>query len=136
MIVDTSALIAILNQEDGRDTLFEALSSEKAILPAPARLEFSTVARNARFKFAEKIEAFLDELTEIGMETLAWDTRHAMIAAEAQHLYGKGNGRGGKLNLLNLMVYAVAKQRDEPLLFTGRDFTTTDVRVHTASRIG
>ncbi len=69
------------------------------------------------------------------MTTLAWDARHATIAAEAQRRYGKGNGQGGKLNLLDLMVYAVAKQRDEPLLFTGRDFTTTDVEVHPASRI-
>lgn len=135
MIVDTSALIAILNKEDGHDALFEALLNEPAILPAPARLEFSTVARNERFKFAARIEAFLDELARSGMTTLAWDAGHATIAAEAQRLYGKGNGRGGKLNLLDLMVYAVAKERDEPLLFTGRDFTTTDVAVHPASRV-
>ena len=135
MIVDTSALIAILNEEEGHETLFNALLNEPAFLPAPARLEFSTVARNARFKFAEKIESFLNELTESGMETLAWDARHASIAAEAQRRYGKGNGRGGVLNLLDLMVYAVAKERGEALLFTGRDFTTTDVVVHPASRV-
>ena len=135
MIVDTSALIAILNWEEGHEALFHALLNEQAFLPAPARLEFSTVARNARFKFAAKIESFLNELAEMGMETLPWDARHASVAAEAQRLYGKGNGYGGVLNLLDLMVYAVAKERGEALLFTGRDFTTTDVAVHPASRL-
>lgn len=128
-------MIAILNEEEGHEALFNALMNEPAFLPAPARLEFSTVARNARFKFAAKIELFLNALTEAGMETLPWDAGHARIAAEAQRHYGKGNGRGGVLNLLDLMVYAVARERGEPLLFTGRDFTTTDVMVHPASRL-
>lgn len=134
MIVDTSALIAIVNKEDGHEALSKALLNEVTILPAPSRLEFLTVARNARFQLAGKIEGFLDALARQGMTTLAWTADHATIAAEAQRRYGKGNGRGGKLNLLDLMVYAVAKERGEPLLFTGRDFTTTDVAVHPASR--
>lgn len=134
MIVDTSALIAVLNKEDGHEALRAALLSEPKIIPAPTRLEFSTVATNTRFEFAEKAQAYFDELIELGMETLAWDARHAAIAAEAQRLYGKGNGRGGVLNLLDLMVYSVAKERGEALLFAGRDFTTTDVWVHPASR--
>jgi ribonuclease VapC len=135
LIVDTSALIAVLNKEDGHEALRAALSNEPKIMPAPTRLEFSTVATNPRFKFAEKAQAYFDELIELGMETLAWDARHAAIAAEAQLRYGKGNGRGGVLNLLDLMVYAVAKERDEALLFAGRDFTTTDVMVHPASQV-
>lgn len=78
-------------------------------------------------------------LTNLGMFTLPWDAKHVAIAATAQPLYGNGNGngngRGGKLNFLDLMVYAVAKERGEPLLFTGRDFATTDVEVHPASRL-
>lgn len=136
MIIDTSALIAILDEEDGHAALMAALFSEPSlILPAPIRLEFSTVSRNRRFTFGDRAETFLEDLTKAGMETLAWNARHASIAAEAQRLYGKGNGRGGVLNLLDLMVYAVAKERGEALLFAGRDFTTTDVMVHPASRV-
>lgn len=41
---------------------------------------------------------------------------------------------GGVLNLLDLMVYAAAKDRDEPVLCTGRDYAFTDVGIHPASR--
>ena len=59
----------------------------------------------------------------------------ARIAAGSHARYGKGNGRGGLLNILDLMVYATAKDRGLSLLFTGRDFISTDVAVHPASRI-
>lgn len=134
MIVDTSALIAILDEEEGHEELLAALLGETVVLPAPNRLECLAVARGSRFDLGEEAEALIGYLTRFGMTTLAWDAGHATIAAEAQILYGKGNGRGGKLNLLDLMVYAVAIQRGEALLFTGRDFTTTDVLVHPASR--
>ena len=134
MIVDTSALVAVLVREPGHEALLAALLEEPAVLPAPARLEFLTVARGDRFGLGEKAEALLDRLAAIGLETLAWSAEHASIAGDAQIAFGKGNGRGGTLNLLDLMVYAVAVSRGEPLLFTGRDFVATDVQVHPASR--
>ena len=45
-----------------------------------------------------------------------------------------GNSKGGKLNLLDLMVYAVAKRTGRPILCTGRDFASTDADIHPASR--
>lgn len=134
MIVDTSALIAVLIEEDGHEAILDALLAERAVLPAPVMLEFLSVARGSRFNLEDRPDALLLRLTRIGIQTLAWSASHASVAEEAQRLYGKGNGRGGKLNLLDLMIYAVAKERGEPLLFTGRDFTTTDVLVHPASR--
>ncbi|WP_353205328.1 type II toxin-antitoxin system VapC family toxin [Sphingomonas sp.] len=135
MIVDTSALIAVLAEEVGYKRLLVALLNEPVFLPAPAHLEFLSVARGARFDLGDQADALLARLTRLGMEMLPWNVRHATIAAEAQLRYGKGNGRGGVLNLLDLMVYAVAKERGEALLFAGRDFTTTDVLVHPASRV-
>ena len=66
--------------------------------------------------------------------TLAPDTRHAEIASQANARYGSGNGQGGPLNLLDLMVFAVARERGEPLLCTGKDFAATDLTLHAASR--
>ena len=45
-----------------------------------------------------------------------------------------GNSKGGKLNLLDLMVYAVAKRTGRPILCTGRDFASADADIHPASR--
>ena len=61
--------------------------------------------------------------------------RHALIAWAGRAGYGKGNGRGGVPNLLGLMVYAVAKDCNEPLLCTGKDFITADTVLHPASRL-
>ena len=65
----------------------------------------------------------------------AWTADHAATAATAQIAFGKGNGRGGALNLLDLMVYAVAKDSGMPLLCTGRDFASTDAHIHPSSRV-
>ncbi len=135
MIVDTSALIAVLTGEPGHDSIFEAMLGEPCAVAAPTLLEFMTVARGDRFKLGEQAEMLIVRLGRVGLETVAWTADHAGIAVKAQLAYGKGNGRGGVLNLLDLMVYAVAKERGETLLFTGRDFGTTDIRVHPASRL-
>ena len=69
-----------------------------------------------------------------GLEVVTYEQRHAEITAIARGRYGKGNGTGGKLNFGDLMVYAVAKNRKEPVLCTGNDFATTDLVIHPASR--
>ena len=136
MIVDTSALAAIVFDEASAATLIDALLDETAMLPAPALTEFQRVASLRGPGFAEIASDLMARLFATGLDVIAYDRGHAAVAALAGDRYGKGNGRGGKLNLLDLMVYAVAKERDEALLFTGRDFAATDVRVHRASRIG
>ncbi|MDP3674487.1 MAG: type II toxin-antitoxin system VapC family toxin [Novosphingobium sp.] len=134
MIIHTSALIAILTCEDGSAALIEALGIENGIVPAPVILEFLRVARGERIGLASQAEALLDRLVRYGHATAAFTAEHATLAAEAEKRYGKGNGRGGLLNLLDLMVYAVAKERGEPLLCTGKDFAATDLDLHAASR--
>lgn len=64
----------------------------------------------------------------------AFDADDAAVAAEANMAHGTGNGRGGSLNLLDLMVYAVARRLGLPILCTGRDFAATGIDLHPASR--
>lgn len=135
MIVDTSALAAIAFEERGADGLVDALLNERGLLPAPAQTEFQRVAALRGAGFEAIASDLLAKLEQAGLEVVPYDRAHAVIAAAAHAAYGKGNGRGGPLNLLDLMVYAVAKDRNLPLLFTGRDFVATDVLVHPASRI-
>ena len=133
MIVDTSALAAIAFDEPGADRLLEAILSERSFLPAPAHTEFRRVAFLRGPGFDGIARDLLETLQRAGLDVVPYDAIHAGIAAEAQGRYGKGNG--GSLNLLDLMVYAVARERGMPLLFAGRDFTSTDVAVYPASRI-
>ena len=134
MIVDTSALIAILTGETGAKQLLDALESEPALLPAPARVEFMRVAAGSRLQLGEIAADLFAEWEAGGLTTVSFDAEHAKIAAEANSRYGTGNRNGGPLNMLDLMVYAVAKERGEPLLYTGKDFAATDLELHVSSR--
>lgn len=135
MIVDTSAIAAIAIGERGCDQLLEAVLTEQSFLPAPAQAEFQRVAALRGPGFDAVASDLLLTLERAGLEIIPFDRTHAFIAAQANAAFGKGNGRGGLLNLIDLMVYAVAKQRQQPLLCTGRDFASTDIAIHPASRI-
>ena len=109
MIVDTSALIAILTGEEGSAALLDALDAEPALLPAPARVELLRVASGSRLQLADQAQQLLAEWEDGGLTTIPFDARHAEIASQANSLYRSGNGQGGLLNLLDLMVYAVRR---------------------------
>jgi ribonuclease VapC len=134
MIVDTSALIAILLKEEGYEQLLSALEDEPTVLPAPARVEFLRVAASERLKLETVAEELLAVLEEGGLTTVPFTEEQARIASAANAVHGQGNGRGGTLNLLDLMVYAAARDQGEPLLCTGKDFAATDLDPHPASR--
>ena len=136
MIVDTSALIAILLRESGGETLLEAIANEGGLLPSPARVEYLRVASGSHVDLGREAVMLLDHLGQLSLDTVPFTSEHAQIASEANARFGKGSGSGGVLNLLDLMVYAVAKERGEPLLCTGNDFSTTDLVMHPASRVG
>lgn len=131
MIVDTSALVAIFKREPGYQSLRDAIGLDGGNLPAPALVEYMLVTGAAR---SAEATFLMDACREQGLVTQAFTAEHAAIAAEANVRFGKGNGRGGVLNLLDLMVYAFAKDYGEPLLCTGKDFATTDIELHAASR--
>lgn len=135
MIVDTSALIAILLGEPGWETLRRALESGPRNVPAPVITELQLVTGRRGGGDPERAKALLDALFADGVEVASFERRHAEMTSAAREQYGKGNGRGGLLNFGDLMVYAVAKDKGEPLLCTGQDFTTTDLEIHPASRL-
>ncbi len=134
MIVDTSALIAVLLEEEGWEMLSASLVDEVAIVPTPVLTEFYLVSAGRYEGRRLQARELIAELVENGMQTCDYTERHAIVSCAARDSYGRGNGHGGVLNLLDLMVYAVARDRDEPLLCTGKDFATTDLVLHPASR--
>ena len=135
MIVDTSALSAIVFGEPGWAVLREALYDSGPMIPANVLTELKIVTsrRSARDRLVA--ETLLQSLLERGMPVISFEQRHAIITGEAWLHYGKGNGAGGTLNFGDLMVYAIARQRGQPLLCTGSDFAATDLDLHPASRL-
>ncbi|EQA99764.1 hypothetical protein L288_18945 [Sphingobium quisquiliarum P25] len=134
MIIDTSALVAVLADEPESGPLLLAMADERGSIPAPVCVEFLRVASGIRQRKRREAEELLARLERYGCEFAAFTWAQARIAIEAEPQYGSGNGNGGPLNLLDLMVYAVAKERGEPLLCTGKDFAATDLHLHEASR--
>lgn len=130
MIIDTSALMALLMIETGWEEIVTAITDEDSFVPAPALTEFGLVAAG-RGREAESRE-LLARLIEDGLAVIDFTEAHAALTWAAREDYGKGNGQGSALNLLDLMVYAVARERDEPLLCTGKNFPTTDLVLHPA----
>ncbi|MFM2100151.1 MAG: hypothetical protein RLZZ366_1690 [Pseudomonadota bacterium] len=136
MIIDSSALIAILFNEPGWQHLREAIENEtSSAIPAPALTETRLVIAGRGQNYAAATERLIAALLKKGVTVVPFEHRHADITAIARDRYGKGNGRGGLLNFGDLMVYAVAKDRGEPLLCTGRDFASTDLEIHPQSRV-
>lgn len=134
MIVDTSALIAITYRESGYEGLREIILSEGGYMPAPALVEFKRVVTGRGRRAHPAADELIGVLVESSLDVEAFTSEDAEIAAAANADYGEGNGRGGRLNLLDLMVYAVARRMNLPILCTGGDFASTDAKIHPASR--
>ena len=136
MIIDSSALVAILLREAHSTVLRDAiLGAKSAAIPATAMTEIQLVLGGRGQQYQAAAAALFEVLLGDGIEVVAFDQRHADITAFAREAYGKGNGRGGLLNFGDLMVYAIAKDRGEPVLCTGQDFASTDLAIHPASRL-
>ena len=136
MIVDSSALIAIVLDERQAEQLRDAmLTAATVVIPAPVLTEVWLVTRRHADERHERAEVLIRALVLMGAEVAPFEHSHADITAIARDLYGKGNGKGGLLNFGDLMVYAIAKQTGLPLLCTGSDFASTDLVLHPASRL-
>jgi ribonuclease VapC len=126
MIIDTSAIIAILREEA------EARRFAEAIEAAPARrisaatyVEIGAVIDGARDPVASRLVDDLLAAAQIVIEPVS--PAQARIAREAYRDFGKGSGHAAGLNFGDCFAYAVAKATGEPLLYKGDDFSHTDV---------
>lgn len=126
MIIDTSAVIAILRAEPEAATYAAAL--EDAVdrrMSAATYVEAAAVIDSGRDPVASRR---FDELMAVAEITVIPVTvGQARIAREAYRDFGRGSGHPAKLNFGDCFAYALAKEYGEPLLFKGDDFTRTDV---------
>ena len=125
MVVDSSALIAILDNEQDAATYAEALAEADAPLISAATLvETAIVMLN---RHGERSARVLDELVQkAGLEVESVTVEQAYLAREAYAAYGKGRNAAG-LNFGDCFSYALAKSTGAPLLFKGDDFSRTDI---------
>ncbi len=126
MIIDTSALLAILRDEP------EALTCAKAIEEAATRrisaanfLETAIVIDASRDPIASRRFDELLKVAEMAIEPVTEE--QARIGRAAYRDFGKGSGHPAQLNFGDCFAYALAKATGEPLLFKGDDFPQTDV---------
>ena len=126
MIIDTSALIAILRAEDDASDM--ALAIERAQvrkISAASYLETAVVIDASRDPVASRRFDEVVDTAELRVEPVTHD--QARIARDAYRDFGKGSGHKASLNFGDCFAYALAKFTGEALLFKGTDFSHTDI---------
>ena len=125
IVVDTSALIAILDKEPDAALYAEAIAeADPPLISAATLLELNIVMIN---RHGVKAERMVDRLIqEARFQVESFTVQHAELAREAYARYGKGQ-QTAALNYGDCFSYALAKATGLPLLFKGRDFLKTDI---------
>ena len=124
--VDTSALVAIVFDEDERNEFLDIVTrAGKALVSSVSVVEARLVVHGRRGQAAV---ALLDDILRLPIFEVATTTPQDADAAYAAFVvYGKGSGHPASLNFGDLFSYALARTRGAPLLFKGDDFAQTDV---------
>ena len=126
MILDTSAIIAILRDEPEAPRFAQALvEAGHARISAVNYVEGAAVIDGSRDPVASR--RYDDLLREARVTIEPVTEAQARIAREAYRDFGKGSGHPAKLNFGDCFAYALAKEMAEPLLYKGDDFSRTDV---------
>jgi ribonuclease VapC len=125
IVVDTSALIAILDKEPDAALYAEAIAeADPPLFTTATLLEVNIVMLS---RHGVRAVRMVDRLIqEAGFQVESFTIQHAKLAREAYARYGKGQQTAG-LNYGDCFSYALAKATGLPLLFKGQDFSQTDI---------
>ena len=127
MILDTSAIVAILQDELESPAFAHAVEDNRPVRVSAANwLEAAILVDGNRSPALSR--RFDELLREAAVEVEPVTTQQAELALEAYRAFGRGSGHPAHLNFGDCFAYALAMERDEPLLFKGKDFAHTDVR--------
>jgi ribonuclease VapC len=127
MVIDTSALIAILQGEPSAERLLAAVEADHRRLVSAATVVEASLVVLARF--GEAGDTQLDRLLRaLGVDVVPVGDEQAVIAREAALRFGRGR-HPAALNVGDCFSYALSVARGEPLLSVGEDFSQTDVDV-------
>jgi ribonuclease VapC len=127
VIVDSSALIAILRAEPDAPVYAAALAaSEETLLSAANHLETAIVVDSTGDPVASR--RFDELLRAARVDIAAVTVEQAHLARAAYRDFGRGSGHPARLNFGDCFAYALTRARDDSLLFKGEDFLHTDLR--------
>jgi ribonuclease VapC len=126
MVIDSSALIAIISKEPERRHFEESIRlAPNRLLGAATLVETSIVVLSRRHE--EGLAVLTELLVDMRVQTVPVSNDHARLAIEAFRRFGKGRHPAG-LNFGDCFSYALARATGEPLLFKGEDFAQTDIQ--------
>jgi ribonuclease VapC len=132
IVVDTSAIIAIWQEEPGWELLLDRVHREPddgRSMSVASFIEAGTVMAGRRLADPASALDELDKLlTRMRLQLIAVDEEQARLGLRARIRYGRGFGHAAKLNYGDCFSYALAKTLTAPLLYVGDDFDRTDVR--------
>ena len=126
MILDSSALIAILhNESDAKRFADKIEDASVRRISAATFVETAAVVDGSRNPVLSR--RFDDLLRDADIKIEPVTEVQARIARDAYRDYGRGSGHPAKLNFGDCFAYALARDTGEPLLFKGADFSHTDI---------
>ena len=126
MIVDASAIVAILRDEPEKEQFNETIAkAESRRISAVNYVEAAAVIDASRSPISSRKFDELFREAKITIEPVT--ALQARVAREAYRDFGKGSGHAARLNLGDCFAYALAKVAGEPLLYKGGDFGKTDL---------
>ena len=131
IVIDSSAIVAILRAEPTADALAKRIAKEPPgarLMSVASYLETGAVLAGRRkeepLKAMDDLDGFL---AEAGIDLADVDAEQAHMALRARIEYGRGFGASAGLNFGDCFSYALAKSRSAPLLYVGGDFDETDI---------
>ena len=128
IVVDSSALIAILEEESDAATYAAAIQQAHRLLISAVNVHETGIVIRVRHGIAAANRMWRFLQVENDFEIIPFDETQAREALSAFDRYGKGIHSTARLNLADCAAYALAATMNAPLLFKGDDFTATDVR--------
>lgn len=126
MIIDSSALLAILFNEPDKESFLAAIQKDPYVKMSVANYLESAI-RIDSFRDPILSRLFDELIEEMGIELKEVTPDQAQIARQAFKDFGKGSGHSASLNFGDCFAYALTKATKEKLLFKGNDFPETDI---------
>jgi ribonuclease VapC len=126
MVLDTSAILAIIFNEEEADLFSSKITAaESRFVSAATLLETAIVLRNRTLSRDDRYIA--DFLAAVPVVVYPFDANQSVIARAAYLRFGRASGHPARLNFGDCFSYALAVHLGAPLLFKGNDFSHTEV---------
>ena len=126
MVLDTSAVVAILLEEPEADEFARLVAEDANVAISVVTFHEASIVMASKKRSIEAVQLVDDFVRRLEIQIISLDTEDSYAARDAYFRFGRGY-HPAKLNFGDCFAYALAKVREEPLLFKGDDFAKTDV---------